>query len=368
MNNIQHSNENFCCHCHAQQRPATHIQREDNALCKIMSNPIDKGIAIMYVWKLLGFNPPLRRANPDMKEKAAVWESDTAISIVAPHVLPSGKLARQIIDWIIQKAIKEINYILKRNEKNGGTKDIPEIWITIPADPIDAFEEITDNKYGRGRRIRAQVKEFVNQFVYITEVLYGIKVKEDGLTVRKNIPFISEAYGWLAHYRECNGQYRTTHNGRPSLEMIKKRESIDNRIRISHEYVQRVLMKPGKGKGADIGSHHSFFPISKDVFIRLKTNYLQDFYKPLCWYCWHAYKRGDGRSFIQWSFVYDSLYDGVTGSNSALQNDRKAQIKKALIECARVHNEYFSDVPPITINFTKKGIEVFCSQWPTVAI
>ncbi len=362
MNNIQHSNENFCCRCHAQQRPAAHIQREDNALCNIMSNPIDKEIAKMYVWKLLALNPHLRRANPEMKEKAAVLESDTAISIVAPHVLPSGKLARQINDWIIQKALKEVSCILKRNEKNGGTKDIPEIWITIPADPIEAFEEITDNKYGRGRRIRAQVKEFVNQFVYITEILYGIKVKEDGLTVRKNIPFISEVYGWLAYYREYDGQYRTTNNGRPSLELIRERESIAHRIRISPEYVKRVLMKPVKG--TDIGSHHSFFPVSKDVLIRLKTNYLQDFYKPLCWYCWYAYTHGDGRSFIRWSFAYDSLYDSVTSDNKILQ-DRKAQIKKALIECTRVHNECFPDASPITIKFTKKGIEVFCSEWPT---
>ncbi len=329
-----------------------------------MSNPINKWIAIVYVWKLLALNPFLRRANPGMKEKTTVLDSDTAITIVAPRVLPSGVYARQIFDWIIQKALKETNYILRQNKKKRGPKHIPEIWITIPADPIDAFEEITENKYGRGNRIGAQVKEFVKQFVYITEVLYGVKVKDDGLTVRKNMRFISEAYGWLADYREYDGQYRTTNNGRPSLELIQKRKSMDNRIRISPEYVKLVLMKPIKG--TKVGSHHSFFIVSKDVLIKLKTNLLQDFYKPLCWYCWYAYQHGDGRSFIDWPFAYENLYDDTTGGDKVLQSGRKEKIKKALIECASVHNEYFSDAPPITINFTHKGIEVFCSKWPTV--
>ncbi len=328
-----------------------------------MSNPIGKRIAILYVWKLLGFNPFLRRANPGMKEKTTVLDSDTAITIVAPRVLPSGIFARQIFDWIIQKALKEINYILKQNKKNGGKEHIPAIWIAIPADPIEAFEEITDNKYGKGRDIRKQVKEFVKQFVYITEVLYGVKVKDDGSTVRKNMRFISEAHGWLADYKECDDPYRTTDVGRPSLELIQERERRDNRICISPEYVKRVLMRPVTG--TEIGSHYSFFMVSKDVLIRLKTEYLQDFYKPLCWYCWRAYKHGDGRSLMLWSLAYDNLYDDMTGGNRALQNDRKKKIRKAIIECASVHNEFFSDTPPITINFTKKGIEVFCSKLPT---
>ncbi len=350
---------------HTQQRPATHIQREDNALCKIMSNPIGKRIAILYVWKLLALNPFLRRANPGMKEKTTVLDSDTAITIVAPRVLPSGIFARQIFDWIIQKALKKINYILKQNEKKGGQHPIPEIWIAIPADPIEAFKEMTGNKYGKGSDIRKQVKEFVKQFVYITEVLYGVKLKDDGSTVRKNMRFISEAYGWLADYREYDGPYRTTDVGRPSLELMQERESRDNCIRISPEYVQLVLMKPITG--TRIGSHHSFFMVSEDVLIRLKTEYLQDFYKPLCWYCWYAYKHGYGRSLMLWSLAYDNLYDDMTGGNKALQNNRKKKIRKAIIECASVHNECFSDVPPITINFTKNGIEVFCSQLPTAA-
>ncbi len=363
MNIIQYSNEKFCCRAgHSRGNVLPHIfGDEDDALSRALSNPADKETASIYVWMLLAFNPYLRRANPGMKEKFPVLDSHTAISIVAPRVLPSGMFARQIFDWIIQKALKETNYIVKQNKKKGGQHPIPAIWIAIPADPIEAFKEITDNKYGKGSDIRKQVKEFVKQFVYITEVLYGVKVKGDGSTVRKNMRFISEAYGWLADYKECDDPYRTTDVGRPSLELMQERERRDNCIRISPEYVQLVLMKPIKG--TSIGSHHSFFSVSKDVLRRLKTEYLQDFYKPLCWCCWYAYKQGDGRVLMPWPFAYDGLYDDTTGGDKALQNDRKKKIRKALIECTSVHNECFADAPPITINFTKKGIEVFCSEW-----
>ncbi len=366
MNIIQYPNEKFCCHAdHSRSNVSPNIFRDkDDALSRALSNPTDKETASIYVWMHYVFNPYFRRANPGMKEKSPVLDSHTAITIVAPRVIPSGTFARQILDWIVQKALKEMNYILKQNKKNGNKKDIPAIWIAIPADPIDAFEEITDNKYGRGNRIGAQVKEFVKQFVYITEVSYGVKLKDGSSTVRRNMRFISEAYGWLADYKECDGPYRTTDSGRPSLELIQERESRDNCILISPEYVKRVLMKPGKGKGTDIGSHHSFFSVSKDVLRRLKTNLLQDFYKPLCWCCLYAYKHGDGRVLMPWSFAYDGLYDDTTGGDQILQKGRKAHIKKALIECTSVHNEYFADAPPITINFTRRGIEVFCSKWP----